>query len=104
MTQSFIGSCPQDGKQYDAQCARCGSSVDWIDCEECGGDGYVYHDCGEDTCCCLNPEDNVPCDLCRGNTGWYRCLSSPEWCNGNPLDGRQDVKRGEIEWYEVNEQ
>lgn len=36
------------------------------DCDDCGGTGYVGHDCGEDTCCCLNPEDNILCDTCGG--------------------------------------
>jgi len=35
-------------------------------CSECGGTGYSHHDCGEDSCCCLNPEDNVICDWCEG--------------------------------------
>lgn len=97
----FIGDHPHDGKDYEPCCARCGSSVDWQDCEECGGEGYVDHDCGEDCCACLNPEDNVPCDCCRGNTGWYRCLSSDEWCKANPLPGRETVGRGAVEWAET---
>ena len=32
-------------------------------CGTCGGFGGG-HDCGEDTCCCLNPVPNVPCDEC----------------------------------------
>jgi hypothetical protein len=43
----------------------------WRECWNCGGDLYVDHDCGEDTCCCLWPEDNVKCDICNGNGGWY---------------------------------
>lgn len=43
---------------------------EWIDCWNCGGEGYSYHDCGEDTCCCLDPEDNVVCDVCGGEGGW----------------------------------
>lgn len=45
---------------------------DWIDCYNCGGEGYSHHDCGEDCCCCLNPEDNVVCDICEGKGGWKR--------------------------------
>jgi hypothetical protein len=44
----------------------------WIECECCGGEGYTSHDCGEDSCCCLEPEDNVQCDACGGNGGFYR--------------------------------
>jgi len=35
-------------------------------CWNCGGDGG-HHDCGEDTCCCMNPEINVPCEVCGGS-------------------------------------
>lgn len=45
---------------------------DWIDCWQCGGEGYSHHDCGEDTCCCADPEDNVRCDICHGKGGWKR--------------------------------
>jgi len=38
------------------------------DCWNCV-DGFSHHDCGEDTCCCLNPEYNVRCDICDGK-GW----------------------------------
>jgi len=34
-------------------------------CWHCGGDGG-HHDCGEDTCCCADPEINVPCNVCGG--------------------------------------
>lgn len=44
----------------------------WITCWSCSGDIYVDHDCGEDTCCCAFPEDNVPCDICDGRGGWYK--------------------------------
>lgn len=79
------------------QCARCGSSVTHVDCENCE-DGYSHHDCGEDSCCCLHPENNVRCDVCEGHGGWRVCLSSAEWCNAHPLPGRENVERGKIEW------
>ncbi len=43
---------------------------DWVECWNCGGEGTDGHDCGEDTCCCLYPEDNVTCDICKGKGGW----------------------------------
>jgi hypothetical protein len=61
------------GEEY--ACAYCGGSVDWVDCENCD-DGYTDHDCGEDCCCCLDPEPNVICDICDGKGGWYKCLSN----------------------------
>lgn len=45
---------------------------EWTDCWNCGGTGFIGHDCGEDTCCCLNPEDNVECDVCHGKGGWFQ--------------------------------
>lgn len=56
-------------------CKKCGSTVYWEKCPNCDDYGYSHHDCGEDTCCCLNPENNVPCDWCDGKGGWYKCLS-----------------------------
>lgn len=37
-------------------------------CPDCHGEGE-WHDCGEDTCCCLNPEPNEYCEHCDGE-GW----------------------------------
>jgi hypothetical protein len=45
---------------------------DYVECWQCGGEGVSHHECGEDTCCCLNPEDNVICDICDGKGGWPR--------------------------------
>jgi hypothetical protein len=72
-------------------CARCGSSCDWEDCENCV-DGYSGHECGEDTCACRYPEDNVMCDWCYGTGGWWRCGSSREYCEANPLPGREHIE------------
>lgn len=93
----------RSGLEIDCQCARCGSSMDYLDCHQCGGEGVDGHDCGEDCCCCLYPEDNMTCDICDGEGGWHRCLSSPEWCETHPLPGREDVPRGRIEWFTVEE-
>tara|TARA_R110002096_G_scaffold392723_1_gene587717 strand:- start:969 stop:1139 length:171 start_codon:yes stop_codon:yes gene_type:complete len=43
----------------------------WVECYYCGGEGFSYHDCGEDTCVCLQPENNMMCDICSGAGGWY---------------------------------
>lgn len=45
---------------------------EWTDCWNCGGEGVTHHDCGEDTCACLNPEPNVTCEVCNGKGGWYQ--------------------------------
>ena len=103
MTEKSIGPHPTksmyaSGLEIDCQCARCGSSMDYERCDQCE-DGFNGHDCGEDVCCCLRPEENVTCDICDGEGGWHRCMSSPEWCKANPLPGREGVERGSIEWF-----
>ena len=55
-------------------CATCGGDVVWDECYNCE-DGYSDHECGEDCCCCINPEPNVICDVCKGLGGWWRCPS-----------------------------
>lgn len=45
---------------------------EYVDCWNCGGTGYTGHDCGEDCCCCADPEDNVICEICDGEGGWDR--------------------------------
>lgn len=91
-----------DGTEEHCQCARCGSSVTFEDCYNCS-DGFTGHDCGEDCCCCAYPEDNVPCDICGGHGGWAQCCSSSEWCNANPIPGREAIERGKVEWFSLQE-
>jgi hypothetical protein len=90
---------PEDGREWEGQCARCGSSISWEECENCGGEGVSGHDCGEDCCCCADPEENVQCDACRGRGGFNVCVSTPEWCQAHPSLGRRKIKRGVIEWF-----
>jgi hypothetical protein len=90
---------PQDGREWECQCARCGSSATFEECEACGGEGLRGHDCGDDTCCCLRPEENQTCGDCGGVEGWWCCLSSRDWCEAHPIPGREKTERGEIEWF-----
>ena len=46
-----------------------------VDCSQCDGDGWVEGDCGEDTCCCVDDHDLIPCQHCHG-TG-YRSSDDP---------------------------
>lgn len=57
---------PEDYNDYMEEDGRI-----WRECWDCGGEGVTHHDCGEDTCCCLNPVDNVRCETCNGDGGWY---------------------------------
>ncbi len=73
-------------------CARCGADAEFVNCSNCGGEGYSHHDCGEDCCCCINPEDNVVCNWCRGERGSWHCTNSPDWCAAHPLPGREAIE------------
>lgn len=100
---TYIGEHPNDGRNWECQCARCGSSLDFEQCEMCGGEGVYGHDCGEDCCVCLHPEDNMRCDICHGEGSWPRCFSSAEWCRDHPMPGRENVPRSTPEWFVVDE-
>lgn len=92
-SESFIiQRPPNDGREWDNQCARCGSSVDFFECEECDGMGYI--DCNDDY---LDPE--MVCQCCGGRGGLWLCLSTPQFCLDNPLPGREHISPGAIEWF-----
>lgn len=59
-------------------CSKCTNEMYWRECWNCE-DGFSDHDCGEDCCCCLDPEPNVVCDTCDGDTGWYQCPHCSPW-------------------------
>lgn len=58
-------------------CKKCGLDVVWHECEHCE-DANSSHDCGEDVCCCLDPQPNVLCDVCNGEGGWWVCDNCKE--------------------------
>ena len=64
---------PQYGETALYTCGVCGGEVEAESCDQCE-DGLSYHDCGEDTCCCLDPSPNVICNSCGGTGYWWYCL------------------------------
>lgn len=72
--------------QLECQCARCGSSVEFLKCYNCGGEGEF-----DDT-----DDENWPvfrnCDACHGTGGDLHCLSTPAWCTAHPLPGRESIE------------
>ena len=98
MGDSIIAaSPPNDGREWDAQCARCGSSVVHVQCYDCWWDGF----CGDDDDPFLPRA--IRCGACNGAGGWPACCSDAEWCNAHPLPGRESVERGAVEWFVVRE-
>lgn len=85
----------------DCQCARCGSSVTFVECYECGGEGIVEEDDDED----FGNETHLRrCPLCWGKCGYWHCISTPEYCEANPLQGRETIKSTAMgrEWWNDN--
>ena len=95
---------PRDGREWECQCARCGSSLDFETCDICGGDGNDGHDCSEDSCCCMDPEPNLTCHACRGRGSFPQCCSTAEFCKSNPQPGREAIEPSTPEWYVVEDE
>lgn len=101
MNDTFIGdNHPQDGRQWDCQCARCGSSMSHESCGACGGDGITGPgELHEQDPLWYDEDDYESCHQCDGEGGWMFCLSTPEWCEANPLTGREQTPRNTVEWF-----
>jgi hypothetical protein len=65
----LCGQQADDAKDAERDAAEW-EALDWEPCSECDGEGVAGHDCGEDSCPCLNPEDNMKCQTCNGEGGW----------------------------------
>lgn len=78
------------GEELCPICECCSFSS--VPCEQCDGDGVWGHDCGEDTCCCLDPEENESCHICEGNGGFMTCLGGCDFDKRErhkPIEERQ---------------
>lgn len=93
---------PNDGGEWECQCARCGSSVEFDSCNRCGGDGWTaIGELYEEDPLWYDVDDIRPCYDCGGECGWYFCISSTEYCEAHPLPGREQTPRGTIEWFKL---
>jgi hypothetical protein len=63
-----------DEEMGDRNCPKCGGSTRSRSCQDCGGEGFSdeNHNCGEDCCCCLNPEPGT-CSNCEGKGHFNWC-------------------------------
>lgn len=64
----------QNDKELCEECGCCEMVTE--PCQQCGGDGVYGHDCGEDCCCCADPEESEPCDLCGGRGYFGVCIGN----------------------------
>lgn len=97
----FVGfDHPHDGRDWDCQCARCGSSLAWEPCSSCGGEGITAPgELYEQDPLWYDPDDYEACSQCGGDGAYSYCLSSPEWCQTHPLPGRENMARHTPEWF-----
>lgn len=105
MSDTFIGlDHPKDGRQWEAQCARCGSTLEWIACSACDGEGETaYGELYEQDPLWYLPSDTKPCHQCGGQASFPACISSEGWCKANPLPGREETPSSTPEWYALKE-
>lgn len=67
-----------DDDAFGPPCPLCGAEMDREPCWCCHGAGG-WHDCGEDCCCCLEPELdlNERCEECGGEGSYWQCPHLP---------------------------
>lgn len=102
---TFIGlNPPSDGRLWECQCARCGSSLQWVHCSWCCGSGTTEPgELYEEDPLWYNPDDFEPCHQCGGQAAYPMCLSSEGWCEANPISGREETQRDTPEWFAISE-
>lgn len=77
---------PVDGYEAnDPVCPECGRFAIWVDCDACGGEGYV--EVYDDDPMWYDPGDTEFCHQCGGDGGWYLC---------DNLDCKRGVVYGEV--------
>lgn len=76
----------EDGEYLGTSCARCGSSAESLPCGNCD-DGIIEDDTDP-----LWGVEVHECDWCMGRGGSWHCISSPEWCEANPLPGKEGIE------------
>jgi hypothetical protein len=96
--ESIIGPKhpPRDGRRWQGRCARCGSSLEWMNCETCDGNGCIERDPWEN--------DIEDCPDCAGRGSWQECAAERDWCLAHPLPGREQTTTGTLEWICVGEE
>lgn len=71
-------------------------------CGACGGEGITGPgELYEEDPLWYDEDDYKPCHQCGGEGSWMLCISTPEWCEDNPIAGRESIPRHTPEWFVV---
>lgn len=75
-------------------CIICGAELERIECPTCSGEGWgdEWHDCGEDCCCCADPEPGR-CPDCNGRGAILVCPNDEK--HPENLDAEEECERDE---------
>lgn len=69
-------------------CPICGASLEWEDCWDCGGDGYI----DETEYDPLEGDDDMPCPTCHAEGGWHVCPHTGEPEHRRVPDGAREAE------------
>lgn len=74
----------------ESLCPVCGDAMYPETCWQCYGEGG-FHNCGEDCCCCADPDDdlNERCQECNGLGRYYVCPRAGQPGHGEESGGGQ---------------
>lgn len=94
---------PDDGRAWEARCARCSSDTNTIDCDRCGGAGSTEPgELYEEDPLWYDEDEIADCHQCAGQGSWPVCGSGEEFCKTNPQPGRESTEQGTLEWFVVH--
>jgi hypothetical protein len=72
-------------------CKHCGRELEWIECDQCGGEGYFdWETLQDEDPLWYGPDDTERCEQCRGDGGWW-------WCDNQECPRKQETAQNASE-------
>jgi DnaJ-class molecular chaperone len=77
----------EDNEPFE-YCKHCGQPMDWIECDQCGGEGFFDSErLTEEDPQWYDEDDTEDCSDCNGNGGWWHCFNAQ--CPGKQETGER---------------
>ncbi len=74
------------------ECLMCGQEQEWVDCWNCGGQGYFDGETLMDEDPLWYSEDDTEaCDVCRRAGGWWVCINQAHTEGAAFVEGREEL-------------